>query len=1021
MDNAARHSAGPRRGREPSALTRQRVTRRAASLGRDAILSRRLGLAALGVTALLLTGGVTISLAMDRVATERQVMREVGVLADNVAAQARALLGGLDQALLTLAQLEAAGLPRDVVAAALATQEGTLPNGIVLALLHADGLPDIATESGRRRLVGLEHGALARLAAALPAETQAGPPVLNGPVRSTFGDLLPMMRRLPDGRTALALLPLRLLKDLYAHLDLSPGGSMVLLDRQTRLLARMPVPPLEAIGLDILQAPRQAAREQPAQGWNGRVVSPIDQMNRFTAMRPVPDFGLSVAVGLSGGEALSQWAGRAWLGGGLTLLALAAAGIGLLLVGREARRRLRAQADATARLERLARGSAGIAAVSELPALLGHIGRLAREALSVPYACITLQDSERQDSAAAQRAISLAPEGGTPAPLPPEVTTALEAWATDRALAADALPRIWPAGDGLPARACIGLRDEQGRVLGALAVAGLPDGFLPDDEAMLAQLARLAEIAIRNRGLIAAAHRAAEEASTARERVERLLEAVSDGFVALDAGWCFTYANAAALRMMGHAREDVVGRSIWALFPELIGLEAFEHLQAVASRGQERDFEQYLEADQRWFEAHAFPAADGVAMFFRDVSEARRAQHQMQQGQRMEAVGRLTGSVAHDFNNLLAVITGNAEMLEEDLADDPAGRHSAWLIRDAAERGTVLVRHLLAFAGHQPRLKPEEVVPETLLDGMMPLLRRAVGQKVRLNLVLGSDLPRLQLMAGQAENAILNLAVNARDAMPDGGVLTLAAEAVTLEEEALEGFPEASPGRFLCLTVSDTGFGMAPDVLKRATEPFFSTKEKGQGAGLGLASVLSFARQNGGVLRLDSLPGQGTRVMLMLPESEAPAAAASAAFPPPRGDERVLLVEDEPALRHSTAAQLTRLGYQVTVAEGGPEALAMLDEGLCPDLLLSDVILPGGISGPRLAVMMRERLPELRVLLVSGYALPDAARDAGLEDVTLLPKPLDASSLALHLRRLLDAPAAPLRLQSVEFHARGLV
>ncbi|MCG7361037.1 PAS domain-containing protein, partial [Roseomonas sp. ACRSG] len=849
-------------------MTHKRVARRAASLGRSAILSRRLGLAALGVTTLLLTGGVTLSLAMDRVATERQVMREIGVMADNVAAQAGALLGGLDQALLTLAQLEAAGLPRGVVAAALATQEGTLPNGVVLALLQPDGLPDIATESGRRRLVDLEHGILARMAASLPTETQAGPPMLDGPLHSAFGDLLTMIRRLPDGRVALALLPLRLLENFFNRLNLPPGGSMVLLDHDNHLMARMPPGPPEAIGLNILELPRQAAREQPEQGWNGRVVSPIDQMNRFTAMRPVPDHGISVAVGLSGSDALAQWARRAWLGGGLTVLALATAGLGLLLVGREARRRLRAQAEATARLERLARGSAGIAAVSELPALLGHIGRLAREALSAPYACVTLRDSEQQGSSASQRAISVTPAGGTPAPLAPAVTAALEAWATDPARAADALPRLWPAEGGLPARACIGLRDEQGRVLGALAVAGHPAGFLPDDEAMLAQLARLAEIAIRNRGLIAAAHRAAEEASTARERVERLLEAVSDGFVALDAGWCFTYANAAALRMMGHAREDVIGRSIWALFPELIGLEIFEHLQAVASRGQERHFEQSLEADQRWFEAHAFPAADGVAMFFRDVSEARRAQHRMQQGQRMEAVGRLTGSVAHDFNNLLAVITGNAEMLEEDLAHDPGGRHSAWLIRDAAERGTALVRHLLAFAGHQPRLKPEEVAPELLLDNMMPLLRRAVGQKVQVNLVLGSGLPRLQLMAGQAENAILNLAVNARDAMPDGGVLTLAAEAVTLEEDALEGFPEARPGCFLRLTVSDTGFGMAPDVLKRATEPFFSTKERGQGAGLGLASVLSFARQNGGLLRLDSLPGQGTRVLLLLPEAE---------------------------------------------------------------------------------------------------------------------------------------------------------
>jgi PAS domain S-box-containing protein len=983
-------------------------------------LSRRLGLTALGVTALLLAGGVTLSLGMDRIATERQVMREIGVLADNVAAQAGALISALDQSLVTIARLRTAGVPPDIVAATLASQESTLPNGVVLAVLLPDGIPELATESGQRRLVGLEQGAVARMLRALPAGLPPGRVALHRPTRSAFGLLLPIMQPLPDGRIALALLPLRLLEGVYARLDLAPGGTLALLDASYRPLARLPPIPPGADELDVSKVLHSPAREQPEEGWNGRVVSPFDQQSRFTALRPVPGYPVYVAVGQDGGGALAQWARRASLGGGLTVLALAAAGLGLLLVEREARRRLRAQADATARLERLARGSAGIAAVSELPALLGHIGRLAREALSVPYACVTLQDSERSGSAATQRAISMEPEEGLPGP---QALTALEIWAVDPARATEAMPRLWPAGgeEGLPARACIGLRDERGRPLGAIAVAGHATGFTVDDEAMLAQLARLAEIAIRNRGLIAAAQRAAEEASTARERVERLLEAVSDGFVALDASWCFTYANAAALRVMGHARQEVVGQSIWTLFPKLIGLEAFEHLQAVASRGQARDFEQYLEADQRWIEAHAFPAADGVAIFFRDVSEARRAEHRMQQGQRMEAVGRLTGSVAHDFNNLLAVITGNAEMLEDDLAHDPGGRHSAWLIRDAAERGTALVRHLLAFAGHQPRLKPEEVVPEQLLDGMMPLLRRAVGQKVQLNLVLGSDLPRLRLMAGQAENAILNLAVNARDAMPEGGVLTLAAEAVTLEADALEGFPDARPGRFLRLTVSDTGQGMAPEVLKRAVEPFFSTKEKGQGAGLGLASVQSFARQNGGLLRLDSLPGQGTRVMLMLPEVEAPDPAATVTFlPPPGGDEQVLLVEDEAALRHSTAAQLTRLGYRVTVAEGGPQALALLEEGLSPDLLLADVILPGGISGPRLAVMMRERLPELRLLLVSGYALPDEGTEGELDGMPLLPKPLDAMGLALHLRRLLDSPPAPLRL-STDSRARGLV
>jgi PAS domain S-box-containing protein len=991
-------------------------------------------LSALGLTAFVLTATVTTSLVLDRVATERQVLRETGVLADTAAIQAGALLSMLDQTLLSFGTMAEAGATPQNMAAAMAARESTLPDGVVLALLHPDGMPDVTTESGHRRMVALEHGALARMLAALPATLPAGQPGLAAPVASSFGTLLPVLHRLPDARIALALLPLRLLDGLSSRLDLAPGSSVALLDRDQRLLARMPPGPPGSIGLLLRDADFALAERQPPLGWDGRVVSPVDQQSRFTALRPVPGYALSIAVGLQDSHALRQWTHRAWLGGSLTALTLAAAGLGLLLVEREARRRLRAQAAATARLERLARGSAGIAAVSELPALLSHVGRLTREALSVPYACVLLQDDERRDLAS-QHAISLPPEprrarprSGEPLPasadappLPPATVAALEGWATDPARAAEAVPRIWPAElGGLPARACIGLRDEQGRPLGALAVASSNSDFSADDEAMLAQLARLAEIVIRNRGLIAAAHRAAEEASTARERVERLLESVSDGFVALDAAWCFTYANAAALRMMGRDRQDVVGHSIWTLYPELIGLEAFEHLQAVASRGLQHEFEQYLETEQRWFEAHAFPAADGVAMFFRDVSEARRAQRRMQQGQRMEAVGRLTGSVAHDFNNLLAVIAGNAEMLEEDLAHDPGGRHSAWLIRDAAERGTALVRQLLAFAGHQPRLKPEDVVPEALLEGMMPLLRRAVGEKVRLTLVLGQDLPRLELMAVEAENAILNLAINARDAMPEGGELTLTAEAVTLDADSLQDSPEARPGRFLRLTVGDTGHGMTPEVLKRAVEPFFSTKQNGQGAGLGLASVATFARQNGGTLRLDSEPGQGTRVTLMLPEAEAPAPLAAAPFlPPPTGDEQVLLVEDEAALRHSMSVQLSRLGYHVTTAEGGPEALALLEEGLRPDLLLADVILPGGISGPRLATMMREQLPDLRVLLVSGYALPEA--ESGLEGVTLLLKPLEAAALALHLRRVLDAPPAPFRLQSADNRARGLV
>ncbi|MBO1073881.1 PAS domain-containing protein [Roseomonas marmotae] len=976
-------------------------------------LSRRFGPAALGLAALLLAGGVTVSLAMDRAATERQALREVGLLADTMAVQASALLGGLDRAVLGLAQLMASQAPPDDVSLALATRESALQDGVVLAVLRPDGSIEFATAAGHRRLAGLQHGAVTAVAASRQL-------TLGTPLRSVNGPVLPLTQLLPDDRVVLALLPLRLLEGLYAQLDLGADHIVALLDQDGRLVTRIPAAPPEAVGQDFRDAATVALGPQPHQGWNGRVVSPIDNQRRFTAWRPVPGYPAVVAFGRGDDSAMVQWTRRAWMGGSLTLLAIAAAGLGMLLVGREARRRLDAQAAATTRLEQLARGSAGIAAVSELPALLSHVSQLTREALRAPFACVTLHDGDRQEQSSKQQVINLAPRHGLSAPM----LDRLERWATDRERAAEAAPRIWPAGaDGLPARACIGLRDEQGQPLGALSVAAAPGdeaGFQADEEAMLAQFARLAEIAIRNRGLIAAAHRAAEEAGSARERVERLLEAVSDGFVALDASWCITYANTAALRLAGRTREEVLSQPIWDLYPELTELEVFENLQTVASRGQPLEFEQHLEAPQRWFEAYAFPAADGVAVFFREVTEARRNQYRMRQSQRMETVGRLAGSVAHDFNNLLTVVAGNAEMLEEDLEHDPGARHAAVLIRDAAERGRTLVRQLLAFAGHQPEVTPREVAPEELVDRLMPLLRRLLGAKVRLDVrKMQQDLPRLRLVPEQAENAIINLAVNARDAMPDGGTLTLTLEAVELDAGALLEVPDARPGRFLRLTVSDTGTGMTPEVMAHALEPFFSTKGADHGAGLGLVSVNSFARENRGLLQLTSIPGQGTDVALILPEAWTPEPVPEAIEPPlPRGDESVLLVEDEAALRQTLARQVSALGYRVTAVEGGPQALAALDDGLRPDLLLSDVILPGGISGPRLAQLLRQRLPAMRVLLISGYALREMEEVNGMP---LLAKPLNGAVLAHQLRQLLDTSPAHITLKFGAEHTQGLV
>jgi signal transduction histidine kinase len=1003
----------------------------------EAAFSRRLGAAVLATMLAVLGGGVALSLAVDREATEHQVLHATGVLAETIAAQAGALVGGLDQALLGINHLAGSGASATMLAATMTTRENALPDGIVLAVVDDQANPVLATAAGHRRLAGLQPGMLAHGLGGL-GPTPVGQLNFLPPMRSVAGPVLPLVERLEDGRTAVALLPLRLMEGFYARLGLGSGAVVLLLDESGRLLSRMPPAPAERVGQPVSRAALITALLARGEGWTGLHVSQIDGISRYAAVRPVPGQPLAVAVAVRDSEALAQWRRRAWLAGSLTTLAILTAGAGLLLVEREARRRLDAQAAASARLELLARGSAGIAAMAELPALLGHVGRMARETLAVPYACIALHEAPGDGG---QHAVSLAPAGGWFRPFapwqhgpagpqmpsqsrrqppagqggaepPPALLAALEHWATNPSLAASGPgPRLFPAEPlaGLPARAAIALRDEQGRPLGALTVARADDtGFSTDDAAMLSQLGRMAGIAIRNRLLLAGMQRAAEEASSARERIERLLESVSDGFIALDAGWQITYANAAALRLLRRRLSRVVGHSLWELYPVLTELEAFEQLHAVASLGQPREFEQHFAEAGRWFQAYAFTAADGVAVFFRDITETRQTQELMRASQRMEVVGQLTGSVAHDFNNLLAVIMGNAEMLEDTL--DPAdeeNRHAAWLIRDAGDRGAALVRRLLAFASHQPQAV-QPVVPEALLEGLLPLLRRSVGDKVQLVLNQQEALPRLLLDLGQAENALLNLVINARDAMPEGGTLTIALAPAELDEAALDGFPVARPGRFLRLAVTDTGSGMTPEVLARAAEPFFSTKTDGRGSGLGLASVYSFVRQSGGVLRLESQPGEGTCVTMFLPADPATAVVAPAhadlpSVPTPQhgGTEHVLLVEDEVSLRHNLTQQLSRLGYHVTALACGPSTVAALQDGLRPDLMLLDVILPGGISGPRLAALARQHIPGLPVLLMSGYAL--AAGEEQERALPLLVKPCPQPVLARRVRHMLDA------------------
>jgi PAS domain S-box-containing protein len=397
----------------------------------------------------------------------------------------------------------------------------------------------------------------------------------------------------------------------------------------------------------------------------------------------------------------------------------------------------------------------------------------------------------------------------------------------------------------------------------------------------------------------------------------------------------------------------------------------------------------------------------GLVSVIRDTSERAALEERLRQAQKMEAVGQLTGGVAHDFNNLLTVVIGNSEMLVEELAD-PHQRSLATGALEAAERGAHLTQQLLTF-GRRQSLRPKRLALREVVEGMLPLLRRTIGEHIDLKAEFHAGSRAAFVDRMLLESAILNLVLNARDAMPRGGTLTLSTG------ERLAGpdagtLSETEPAVFV--TVSDTGTGMPPEVLARVFEPFFTTKEVGKGSGLGLSMVYGFAQQSGGHVAIASEPGRGTSVTILLraavrgtadPEA-APGIDLSAA----RGRERILVVEDEPQVLHFVSAQLTSLGYDVTAVSAGDEALELIETDPTFDLLLTDVVLPRGISGVEVAKRARAIRPELKVLLTSGYPEEVFAQHGRPDEGTpLLPKPYRRKELAAALRGLLQGRDAP--------------
>jgi signal transduction histidine kinase len=498
---------------------------------------------------------------------------------------------------------------------------------------------------------------------------------------------------------------------------------------------------------------------------------------------------------------------------------------------------------------------------------------------------------------------------------------------------------------------------------------------------------------------------AKEKAEEAATRITTIFESTTDSVITVDRDWRISYLNGRAWAQVSNGR-DLVGAELWEAFVEATEKEIFNHLSEAMSEQRPATFETCCTGRDAWYAINAFPSSQGLAIYFRDITEHKHAvearrliQEQLQQSQKMESVGQLTGGIAHDFNNLLMVVSGNIELIEE-ATDHGRVRQFAAIARRAIDRGTKLTAQLLAFSRRQ-KLKPELVNANKQVAEFQGLIRQAVGGGCEVKLRTDEQLWLCHVDPSLLETALLNLALNGRDAMPDGGVLEIETRNVVLDGGAVDG---CLPGSYVTLSVTDTGCGIPPEIRDRVFEPFFTTKEVGKGTGLGLSMVYGFVRQSGGYVAVESAPGAGTTVALYLPKAtQKPDAKAEAVQTQAitGGSERILVVDDNEDLLEVTSAMLTTFGYRVHCAHNGAEAMQMLENGQEFELLFSDVVMPNGMNGVELAREARRLRKDIKVLLTSGYAGNVLERYRAVDEFPIIDKPFHLADLARCLRSIL--------------------
>ena len=466
-----------------------------------------------------------------------------------------------------------------------------------------------------------------------------------------------------------------------------------------------------------------------------------------------------------------------------------------------------------------------------------------------------------------------------------------------------------------------------------------------------------------------------------------ILATVPEAMIIIDEQGIVTSFSTNAAALFGYRPEEVVGRNVRMLMPEPYRAEHDGYLSNYLTTGEARiiGYGRLVQAVTK--DGTVFPIELSVGEaggngrriftgFVRDLTSRQKMEQELRQSQKMEAVGQLTGGIAHDFNNILTAIIANLELLAPEIRD-PDQRELVDEAQGAAQDGAKLAAQLLAFGRRQP-LNPQPTDVGALISNFAGLLRRTLGETIALEIVAPTSPPPTVVDAAQLQNALLNLTINARDAMPRGGRLTIEVSPERLDADYAQMYPEVRTGRYVLVAVSDTGVGMSEEVRRRAFEPFFTTKPTGAGTGLGLSMVYGFVKQSGGHIQIYSEIGHGTSVRIFLPVADAGAAAereqGAQAPELPKGSETILLVEDDPRLRRVLSRRLRGLGYQVFEAENGAAALAQLAEVPEVALLFTDMVMPGDMTGLELAEAALATKPGLRVLFTSGYAEPAIVR-----------------------------------------------